>query len=197
MDFSTMNLFDIVVLVIFMLFIVRGAWVGLIRQLATFAALIGGYLLAARFSGEFKLIVEPFIENPKLAFLASFALLFCFAAFLFILAGVVLRKLVELSLLGWFDRLVGMVLGGVQAWIICCFLYMFLSSSLSGNNTLLNSSVSGPFLAQGSEFLGELIKDSEIKEVFKENKPAIPLKEEIDSGQAGTGEQSTADSQKK
>lgn len=174
MSFSDINLFDLGVGVIFLLLVVRGGWTGFVRQLATFFALIGGYLLAGRYSGQVMVLVEPFVENPKLVFLISFALLFCLSALVFIMIGAFMRKLVEFTMLGWFDRLLGMFLGGAKAWVICSFMYMFLASSLSGSNTLLSQSISGPYLAEGGKILNQFIRDPEIQKHFIPRKPAIP-----------------------
>jgi membrane protein required for colicin V production len=174
MSFSDINLFDIIVGVIFLLLVVRGGWTGFVRQLATFFALIGGYLLAGRYSGQAMVFIEPFVDNPKLVFLISFALLFCLTALVFISLGSLVQKLVDISMLGWFDRLLGMFLGGAKAWVACSFLYMFLASSLSGSNALLNQSISGSYLAEGGKILNQFIRDPDIQKHFVPNKPAIP-----------------------
>ncbi len=174
MSFSDLNLFDLIVGVIFLLLIVRGAWTGFVSQLATFFALIGGYLLAGRYSGQGMVLIEPFVDNPKLVFLISFALLFCLSALVFITIGAFIRKLVEFTMLGWFDRLLGMFLGGAKALVVCSFLYMFLAASLSGNNELLNKSISGLYLADGAKILNQFIRDPEIQKHFIPRIPAIP-----------------------
>lgn len=174
MSFSDINLFDLVVGIIFMLFVIRGGWTGFINQLATFFALIGGYILAGRYSGQAMVFIEPFVDNPKLVFLISFALLFCLTALVFITIGAFMRKIVEFTMLGWFDRLLGMFLGGAKAWVVCSFMYMFLASSLSAGNDLLTKSISGPHLAEGGKILNRFIRDPEIQKHFIPNKPAIP-----------------------
>ncbi len=44
-----MNSLDFGVIAIILLFLVRGVWVGFVRQLASLAALILGYLFAGRY----------------------------------------------------------------------------------------------------------------------------------------------------
>jgi len=104
------------------------------RQLAAFLALVGSYWLAGSYSRELMPYVGKFIENPKLVFLVSFALLFCLSALLFILGGKVLHRVMELASL----------------------LYMFLASSLSASNDLLKKSISSRYLAQGADILPSL-----------------------------------------
>ncbi|HEB50192.1 MAG TPA: CvpA family protein [Desulfobulbus sp.] len=165
--------FDVIVVLIFLVFLIRGAWIGFMRQLAAFLALVGSYWLAGRYSGELMPWVERFIQNPKLVFLVSFVLLFLVTALLFILAGKVLHRVMEIAILGWFDRFLGLLLGGIKGAVFACLLYMFLVSSVSASNDLLRKSLSSPLLARGAEQLNLLIHDPRIREYFVPRQPAI------------------------
>lgn len=165
---------DLVVFILLAFFIVRGAWVGLIRQLAAFFALVGSYVIAARYVGLLLPWTRNFVDRPALVFLVSFVLLFLAAAILFSLAGKILHRLVQVVLLGWFDRLLGLLLGIVKAGILASLLYMALASTLSASNTLLSRSCTAPFLREGAELLKTLIHDQKIRDYFRENTPAIP-----------------------
>ncbi len=173
-SFNNFNLFDITVAVIFLFFTVRGGWIGFMRQLAAFLALVGSYWIAGRYSTLLMPYVGDFIQNPKLVFLASFGLLFCISALLFILGGKVLHKVMEITLLGWFDRFLGVVLGAAKALVLASFLYMVLASSLSPSNDLLKKSISSPYLSQGAAILHQLIQDPKLQKYFIPKKPAIP-----------------------
>jgi len=174
---SNITLFDSIIALIFLLFIIRGAWIGFMRQLAAFLALVGSYWLAGRYSGELIPYVKQFIENPKVVFLASFVALFLVSAVLFILGGKVLRRVMEISLLGWFDRFLGLLLGCLKASVISVFLYMVLASTLSASNNLLKESVSAPYLKQGAEVVRKVIHDRKLREQFVPKEPAIKMKD--------------------
>ncbi len=167
--------FDVIVALIFLVFIIRGVWVGFMRQLTTFLALVGSYWLAGRYSGQLVPYVNQVVENPKMVFLASFALLFLVSALIFILAGKVLRRVMEISLLGWFDRFLGLLLGGVKASVVAVLLFMILASSLSASNELLTKSLSSPYLSKGAEMVRQIIQDPKIREQFVPREPAIKL----------------------
>ncbi len=170
---NNFNSFDIIIGLIFLFFIVRGGWIGFMRQLAAFLALVGSYWIAGRYSHQLMPYVGDFIQNPKLVFFASFGLLFCVSALLFILGGKVLHKVMEITLLGWFDRFLGVVLGAFKALVLASFLYMVLASSLSASNDLLKKSMSSPYLAQGAAILHQLIQDPQLQKYFIPKKPAI------------------------
>ncbi|WP_028580756.1 CvpA family protein [Desulfogranum japonicum] len=165
--------FDIIVVLLMLFFLVRGLWVGFMRQLAAFFGLIGGYLLAARYHGFVAPFAERYIENPKVIFLVCFCCVFLLAAIAFGLLGKLLRKVMEISLLGWFDRALGGALGVVKGFIVASLVYMFVASSLSATNGMLRKSLSAPYLQLGAEQLQILINDPRLKEYLRIKEPAI------------------------
>lgn len=171
-DFTS---FDVIVALLIALFLVRGAWIGFMRQLAAFLALVGSYWIAGHYNGEIVPYVNGFVENPKLVFLISFGLLFLVSALVFTLLGKLLHRVMEITLLGWFDRLLGLMLGVVKGVVVTSFLYMFLASSLSGSNDLLKSSFSSPYLKLGADQLQVLINDPRLREYFIPREPAISI----------------------
>ncbi len=166
--------FDVIVVLIVLAFIGRGAWVGFMRQLAAFLALVGSYWVAGRYNGQLMPYVDGFVTNPKMVFFISFGLLFFLSALLFILGGKVLRRVMEITLLGWFDRFLGLMLGAVKGAVLASLLYMILASSLSASNDLLKKSFSSKYLAKGADMLYQLIHDPKLQEYFLPKEPAIP-----------------------
>lgn len=171
--FSDLTYFDLVVAFIFLFFLVRGLWIGFMRQLAAFFALVGSYYLAGQHAAQILPFTERFIDNPKVTFLVSFAIIFLVAALVFTLIGKVLHRVMQITLLGWLDRVSGLVLGGVKAVVVASLLYMFLASSLSATNELLRKSYSSPYLKQGAELLQSLINDPRLRQYFLQKDPAI------------------------
>jgi membrane protein required for colicin V production len=171
--FHSISSFDLIVAGIGLFFMVRGVWIGFMRQLAAFLALVGSYWIAGRYSSVLIPYVRDYIANPKMVFYVSCALLFCISAILFILAGKVLHKVMEISLLGWFDRFLGLLLGAFKGAVLASFLYLVLASSLSSTNDLLRRSISGPYLAQGADLLHQFISDPQLRRHFTARKPAI------------------------
>ena len=165
--------FDLAVACIFALFLARGAWIGLVRQLAAFLALVGSYYLAARYAVQFSPLAGQFVANPRLTFFISFAVIFLVAALVFTLVGKLLRGVMVITLLGWFDRLLGLVLGGVKALVVCSLVYMALASTLSTTNDLLRRSWSAPWLTEGAPVLQALLAAPRVRQYFQQKEPAI------------------------
>lgn len=166
---------DLAVAVIFLSFILRGAWTGFIRQLAALLALAGSYVVAARYTAELIPYTTRLVDNPKLVFLISFICLFFASALAFSLLGKIMHRLMQITLLGWFNRLLGMTLGALKAALLASLLYMLLASTLSATNTVLRTSLSAPYLRQGAQVLHAIINDPKLRAYFTENTPAIPL----------------------
>ena len=174
---SDITSFDVIVVLLFLLFIIRGTWIGFMRQIAVFLALIGSYLLAGRYTGLMMPHVSTFIENPKAVFYISFALLFLLGSVFLFLTGKVLRLVMEVTMAGWFDRTLGMLLGLIKAIFVTSVLYMAMSSSLVSSNELLKKSLTSPFLAQGAEVVQQVIRDHDLRKLFLPKEPAIPPEE--------------------
>ena len=170
---SDITSFDVIVVLIFLLFIIRGTWIGFMRQVAVFLALIGSYLLAGSYTGLMMPHVSKFIENPKVVFYISFILLFVLGSVFMFLTGKVLRLVMEVTMAVWFDRTLGMILGLIKAVFVTSILYMAMSSSLVSSNELLKKSLSSPFLAQGAEFVQQLIEDNDLRKIFLPKEPIV------------------------
>ena len=171
--YTELTSFDLAVAFITALFLARGLWIGFMRQLAAFFALVGSYYLAAQYAMQFTPLAERFVENPRLTFVISFAVIFLVAALAFTLIGKVLRGVMRITLLGWFDRLLGLLLGAAKAWVVCSLLYMLLASTLSTTNDLLRRSWSAPYLKAGAGVLRALIDDPRLRQYFQQKEPAI------------------------
>ena len=87
--------------------------------------------------------------------------------------GKVLRRVMEITLMGWFDRLLGGGLGVVKGAVLTSLIYMFLASSLSSSNGWLRKSITVPYLDLGAARLQVLINDPRLREYLQPKKPAI------------------------
>ena len=165
--------FDVIVALLFLLFIIRGTWIGFMRQIAIFLALIGSYFLAGAYAGQMTPYISNIIENPKAVFYISFFLLFLLGSIFMLLSGKVLRLVMELTMVTWFDRTLGLILGLAKGAFVTSILYMAMNSSLVSSNELLKKSITSPYLEKGSDFIQQVIKDKELRELFLPKEPAI------------------------
>lgn len=113
-----MNLFDVVFALLFCIAIYSGVKRGLIMQVAALLSILLGVYIAAKFSGMLASWITGFGVGTQAVFIASFALTFVGVLILARLAGHVAQKIVHLALLGWLNRLLGVVFSLVKMALI-------------------------------------------------------------------------------
>ncbi|MCF6290443.1 MAG: CvpA family protein [Desulfobacterales bacterium] len=180
------TLFDILVALICLIFLVRGVWVGFVRQLATIAALFLGFYLAGRYHREIYDLVLPFLDSRQFAFVLTYLIILLLIYVGGVLLGLLLKKVMTLTLLTWFDRLLGGVFGLGKGFFVSCLIFMALAAFVSGTNNFLRRSVSFPLLTASSRMILDLVQDPELGEFFLPRKPAIPLDSVPPAAQPGT-----------
>lgn len=182
---SGITAFDVLILIIFIGFLVRGIMIGFIRQISSLVAMIGGFALAGYFDNEFYRLILPYIDNSHTAFFITYILLFVAFFYLIKLTGLGLKKVMDVSLTTWFDRTVGGLFGLIKGIFLTSLLFVFIGSFLSGSNNYLKKSISYPVLSSTSNVILSFIQDHDLRSYFKPKEPAIkllPFKKSSDSG---------------
>jgi membrane protein required for colicin V production len=173
--FSDISAFDILVLLIFIAFLVRGIWIGFIRQISSLIAMIGGFALAGYFDNDFYRLILPYIDSSQTAFLITYIVLFIAFFFLIKLVGLGLKKVMDVSLTPWFDRTVGGIFGVAKGAFFVSLVFIVASSFLSGSNDYIKKSISFPLLSASSRVVLAFIQDHDIRSYFIPREPAIRL----------------------
>lgn len=127
-----MGTIDIVILACFLPAIFIGLKNGLIRQLVGLAVVILGIWLSVRFSDVVsawitaaKITTEPFWAKA-----ISFVLIFVAVALVLNLVGKLLEKVLDIAMLGWLNRLLGMVVAiATGALVIGTLVYLVNSAN--------------------------------------------------------------------
>ncbi len=179
-----MSPLDAIVLILLAVFIIRGIWVGFIRQVASLLALVAGFLVAGHYYGESNQIITPFIRNEQLGFLVSYALIFCLVFLLTIFIGLAFKKVAQLILLDWFDKSLGGILGAAKGFFLACIAFMILATFISGSSSIFTRSVLYPYLQKSSFLLLSVVKNDHIRDRMLPRQPAISnlLSHTIDKG---------------
>ncbi|MEW6518895.1 MAG: CvpA family protein [Thermodesulfobacteriota bacterium] len=168
-----MSILDVVIIITIVIFLARGIWIGFIRQLASIAALIIGFVVAGRFYGESAHFVLPFITNQQAGFFIAYIFLFVVTFGAVILLGNIFKQIMSISLLGWFDRLLGGLLGLAKATFVSCLLFMGLALFISGASPIFRQSFFYPYLESGSTIILSIVKDKELRAKLLPQQPAI------------------------
>lgn len=170
-----MTALDAVVIAISLIFLIRGIWVGFVRQLASIAALVLGFIIAGIYHEKLSPLLGSLVPSPQIRFLLTYALIFLAVFLVVILAGLVLRKVVTFSMMAWFDSLLGGIFGLGKAVLLTTVCFMGLAGIVAASNPLLTGSFFAPHLTKSSIFLLLFVKDQNLQRHLLPKGPAISL----------------------
>lgn len=105
-----MGTLDIILLICFIPAVISGIMRGFVRQVVAVAALVIGAILAVRFSGVISEWLAQYLQmEMSLIRIISFLIIVVVAVLLLNLVGRLLEKVVKISMLGWLDKILGVV----------------------------------------------------------------------------------------
>lgn len=106
-----MNIADIILLLILLTCgVVNGLKQGIVAQLASLVALYASVLLSCRFANEASAFLAEWIQaSPQVLAIVSFVLLFIVIYFAIYLVGLLIKKIVTITIGSWVDKLLGVV----------------------------------------------------------------------------------------
>jgi len=169
------TVYDIVVISLFAILIGRGVWLGFLRQITGLVALYLGYIAAGQYHDRIFPFLREFSDNPEVVFLASYALMFIATFIVITLLGKFLAHAVQISIVGWFERILGGVLGCAKALILVVLMHMALGVVLPPESQLIRTCQTCKPLDEAVEMTRQLIKSEDVRKALKQREPAISL----------------------
>jgi membrane protein required for colicin V production len=152
-----MTLVDILIWAVVLIFVAKGFWRGLVREVCTLAGLIAGGWAAFRYSSPLAEAVRPFIHLPQhVAGAISFLVIFFLVGLLFFLVGYLLTVVFKIMLLGGINRIGGALFGLLEgAFVLCMVLSIGTSSPMPVKlrAALQRSSSARPFIQAGDDII--------------------------------------------
>jgi membrane protein required for colicin V production len=167
-----MTALDIGVIVVTGFFLARGIWIGFIRQIAFLLALFLGYAAAGTYYPSWSQHLSQ-IANPQLRFVVTYGLLFFSTYVAIMLLGIGLKKVMQISFLGWFDRLMGGVFGLVKAIFITTLLFMALTGIFSSDSVFIEKAFFTKYLTISSREMTSIVKDKDLQSELLPKKPVL------------------------
>lgn len=146
-----MNGFDLVVMVIVLFCLVRGAFKGLIREVAGIVAVMAGFYGAITYYPLPAPFLAGFIETDSIRYLISFGVLFVGIVVLVNLLAAIIRKLLQLVFLGWVDRTFGLIFGTAKGLLIVSVAFILLTALAPSGTGFLTESKTAPYLSRISQ----------------------------------------------
>lgn len=176
---------DIIILAIIAFFTIKSAIRGIIREISSVVALLAGFVLASAYYIRLGTLLSGLITNAGIRHLLSFAGIFLLVYLVFILLGMAGKKIMKVSLLGWFDRTAGALLGFVKGTFIVCVILILITAFLPQKGLLIQKTKSYKYLKLPMEIMLCLVPHT-LKESFHERQRTLfkpfDTKEKQDKG---------------
>lgn len=152
-----MSLVDILIWAILLIFVLKGFWKGLVREVCTLLGLVAGGWAAFRYSSSLAEAIRPYLHLPQPVSAAlSFLLIFFLVGLLFFLFGHLLTVIFKVMLLGGVNRIGGAVFGLLEgAFILCMALYLGTTRPMPVKlkAALEHAPTARPFIQTGKEIV--------------------------------------------
>ena len=124
-----MTIVDLILLVLLFLFVLRGFFKGLFREIFSLLGLFVGLMVAVHFGEPVSALWQDYWRStPIVPKFITFTLLFFAVYFTFNLAGRFLHHAAKFSLFAASDRVGGLLLGGGKGAVLLALIVFFLGS---------------------------------------------------------------------
>jgi membrane protein required for colicin V production len=162
-----MNGLDIFFVVVLGFFLFRGIFRGLILEVSSIAGLVAGFLASNKFYADLQPVVNRIISSPDWSQVVAYLGIFFTTILVIGMLSHLLKKLLQMIMLGWMDRLGGGVLGFVKAGLICVLTLLILTVFLPRDHELITTSRISPYVHNISQNLAGYLPE-ELKEKFRD-----------------------------
>jgi membrane protein required for colicin V production len=152
-----MNPFDAVVVVIVAFCLIRGLFRGLIKEVSSIVGVLAGFYAAYTYYAILADFLTVWLAHRDYTNLLSFLLIFCGVFFIISLLGVVIKYLLNVAYLGWFDRMCGAGFGFSKGILITAVLLIVLTTFLPKGAPLIKNSRLSPYVASLAENMARVV----------------------------------------
>ena len=153
------NLLDVAVIVILLSFLARGLMRGLTREVAGLVGVVGGFALARHFQPSLEPSLRTIFADRNVAGVMAYVLIFVCSVTVVLIAAVLLRRFMSLTLTSWVDHLLGAGAGLAKGLVVLSVIF-FLIQGFFPNLPLVNNAVATPFFHSMTDYLRNFLPDS-------------------------------------
>ena len=171
-----MNFLDIILICILALFLLRGFFRGLVREILSLIAVVLAVALASNFDHLLQPHLALYIDSEMTVGVLSYTLIFVGTLILVWAVAKLIRTVLEISLLGWVDRTAGGVFGLLEGVLIGLIGLMFLQT-FAPDSDILTQSVIAPHAQHMVDKLGEYIDIPSPQEAMDSAKGVLGITE--------------------
>lgn len=129
---------------------------GLVREIISLVALVGGFVLAVLYYPVTAHWFLEFSRNDSVANLVGFMIIFLGSILIGAVISFLVNKFIKMAALEWVDRLLGGLYGFLRGWAIASIIILALVAFPVRENMLARSYLA-PYLLAGARFAAYMV----------------------------------------
>ena len=139
---------------------------GLVREVVSLVALIGGFILAVLYYHTLGGVLAEFCRTESVAHFFAFLLIFFGCILAGAIVSLIMNRFMKAASIKWIDRLLGGIFGLLRGWAIASILVLALIAFPLREN-VIPQSVLAPYLLAGAR-AAVLLVPQDLKDAFYE-----------------------------
>jgi membrane protein required for colicin V production len=172
-----MNLLDLIIAAIILFCLVRGIFRGMVKEVSSIVGVLGGFYAGYTYYPQVSNYLKGWISNPIYLNTVSFLLIFFIVLIIIATLGVIIKYLLNITSLGWSDRVGGALLGSLKGVLIVSSLLVVFTAFLPKGSAFIKESILAPYSTVLSEKMASIVskdmkhkyavKSKELKKIWK------------------------------
>lgn len=152
-----MNFLDIAIIVVISFCVIRGVFRGLVKELSSIIGVLAGYYFAYSYYTMLAKPLSRWISNTAYLNILSFLIIFSVILIIIGILGVVIKYVLKIAFLGWFDRICGAGFGMIKGILIVSVFLITLTAFLPKNTPVVKDSFLAPHVSMITENMAKVI----------------------------------------
>jgi len=153
------NGLDYALLIIILISTLVSVWRGFTREVLSLVALGVSVWVMLMFSPAMAVFLEPYIESEQIRLVVAFISLFLMTLLVAALINRLVVRLVDMSGLTTYDRMLGMVFGATRAGLLIVFFVLLANLTSLPQMPLWDSSLLMPYFETIADWLHQFLPD--------------------------------------
>ena len=161
-----MNPLDIIIIVILAFALIRGIFRGLVKELSSIVGVIAGFYAAYSYYPLIADYLTGWISNSGYRNILAFLIIFCSVLIIVGILGLLIKYVLKIASLGWFDRTCGAIFGLIKGVLIVSVVILMLTTFLPKGAPFIRNSILSPHVMLISEKMIKMVPPEMKKEFF-------------------------------
>jgi membrane protein required for colicin V production len=166
------NIIDMIIVVVTAVFVIRGIFRGLTRELASIVGVVAGFYGALAFSSRAVKLFPEKIAVGTYADVLGFAVVFCGILIAVHVVAFLIRWALGLTMLSWVDRMLGAGFGALKSALVLSVVFFVITRFVHPATPAMKGSVLYGYVTMATEAMAGVVSSgipdkisSEIKKV--------------------------------